>query len=75
MPRGASGVNTQRPPAVASPWCQVCEGLVSALTLVVGWEALIVLRDIRGLTAAEAEDVSAWMASALLERTLAEDAD
>lgn len=48
---------------------------MSALTLVVGWEALIVLRDIRGLTAAEAEDVSAWMASALLERTLAEDAD
>ena len=71
MPRGASGVTAN---GSRQPWCQVCEGLVSALTLVVGWEALIVLRDIRGLTAAEAEDVSAWMASALLERTLAEDA-
>jgi AcrR family transcriptional regulator len=42
------------------------ELLVSALTLLVGWEAMIVLQDIRGLTAAEAEEVSAWAAQALL---------
>jgi AcrR family transcriptional regulator len=42
------------------------ERLVSALTLVIGWEAMIVLQDIRGLTGSEAEDVSAWAARALL---------
>jgi AcrR family transcriptional regulator len=43
------------------------ERLVSALTLVIGWEAMIVLQDIRGLSASEAEDVSAWAARALLD--------
>ena len=46
------------------------ERLVSALTLLVGWEALLVLRDTRGLTAAQAEEVSAWAAAALLEAAL-----
>ena len=46
------------------------ERLVSALTLLVGWEALLVLRDTRGLTAAQAEEVSAWAAAALLEAGL-----
>jgi AcrR family transcriptional regulator len=40
--------------------------LVSALTLVIGWEAMIVLQDTRGLTASEAEDICAWAAHALL---------
>ena len=48
------------------------ERLVSALTLVVGWEALVVLRDVRGLDAGAAEDVSAWAARALLQAALAE---
>jgi AcrR family transcriptional regulator len=42
------------------------ERLVSALTLVLGWESMIVLQDTRGLTAGEAEDVCVWAAQALL---------
>lgn len=42
------------------------ERLVSALTLLIGWEAMIVLQDIRGLDASEAEEVCAWAARALL---------
>ncbi len=48
------------------------ERLVSSFTLLIGWEALIVLRDIRGLSPAEAEDVSAWAAKALLAAALGE---
>jgi AcrR family transcriptional regulator len=47
------------------------EELVSALTLVIGWEAMIVLQDIRGLTAAEAEDICAFAAHALLRAATA----
>lgn len=43
------------------------ERLVSALTLVIGWEAMIVLQDIRGLDARQAEDTCAWAARGLLE--------
>lgn len=39
---------------------------MSALTLLIGWEAMIVLQDIRGLDASEAEEVCAWAARALL---------
>jgi AcrR family transcriptional regulator len=46
------------------------ERLVSALTLLVGWEALLILRDTRGLSAKEAEEVSAWAAQALLDAAL-----
>lgn len=42
------------------------ERLVSALTLLMGWEATIVLQDTRGLTTAEAEEVCVWAARALL---------
>jgi AcrR family transcriptional regulator len=42
------------------------ERLVSALTLVIGWEPMILLQDVRGMTAAEAEEVCAWVARALL---------
>jgi AcrR family transcriptional regulator len=48
------------------------ERLVSALAMVVGWESLIVARDIRALSLAEAEEVSAWAARALVRATLAE---
>jgi AcrR family transcriptional regulator len=46
--------------------------LGAALAMVVGWEALIVQRDICGLTAQEGEDLSAWAARALVQATLAE---
>ena len=42
------------------------ERLVSALTLLIGWESMIVLQDTRALTAAEAEEVCVWAARALL---------
>lgn len=48
------------------------ERLVSALAMIVGWEALIVQRDIRALSLKEAEDVSAWAARALVKATLDE---
>jgi len=48
------------------------ERLVFALSMVVGWEALIVQRDICGLTPEQGEDLSVWAARALLQATLAE---
>jgi len=48
------------------------ERLVSALAMIIGWEALIVQRDIRALTLDEAEDLSAWAARALVRATLEE---
>ena len=48
------------------------ERLVSALALVVGIEALLVLRDIRGLDQAEMAAVSRWAARALLRASLEE---
>jgi hypothetical protein len=42
------------------------ERLVSALTLLIGWEAAIVLQDVRALDPAEAEEVCVWAARALL---------
>lgn len=50
------------------------ERLVSALALVVGVEALLVLRDIRGLDRAEMVAVSRWAARALLRASLEETA-
>jgi len=46
--------------------------LVSAMALITGIEALLVLRDIRGLSESQAIHVSQWMARAVLERTLRE---
>jgi AcrR family transcriptional regulator len=48
------------------------ERLVSALAMVVGWEALIVLGDVRGLDADEQLDVSLWSARALVRAALDE---
>jgi AcrR family transcriptional regulator len=50
------------------------ERLVSALTVCLGIDALIVLRDLRGLSDAEAEAVSLWSARALLRASIAEKA-
>jgi AcrR family transcriptional regulator len=48
------------------------ERLVSALVMVLGWEALIVQRDMRGLDARQGEELSAWAARALVKATLDE---
>ncbi|MFL5562644.1 MAG: TetR/AcrR family transcriptional regulator [Gemmatimonadaceae bacterium] len=48
------------------------ERLVSALAMVVGWESLIVARDIRALGIRQAEEVSAWAAQTLVRATLEE---
>ncbi|MDP8909696.1 MAG: hypothetical protein M3N47_11410, partial [Chloroflexota bacterium] len=48
------------------------ERLVSGLTLVIGIEALLVLRDIRGLDREQMEAVSRWAARALLRASLEE---
>lgn len=48
------------------------ERLVSALAMVVGWEALIVLSDLRGLPPAEQVETSLWSARALIDAALAE---
>ena len=48
------------------------ERLVSALSLIVGWEAQVVLRDVRGLDPAEEERVVTWAARSLVEAMLAE---
>jgi hypothetical protein len=42
------------------------ERLVSALTLLIGWESMIVLQDTRALAPAEAEEVCVWAALTLL---------
>lgn len=46
--------------------------LVSALAVSLGTEALIVLQDICSLSSAQAEDVSRWMAHALVKQSLAD---
>jgi hypothetical protein len=43
------------------------ERLISALTLLMGWESMIVLQDTRGLSAEQAEEVCVWAAQALLD--------
>lgn len=46
--------------------------LVTALAMIVGWEALIVQRDVCGLTPSEGEELSVWAARAFLRETLRE---
>ena len=48
------------------------ERLVSALAMVVGWEALIVLQDLRGLSPDEQLDTSLWAARSLIRTALDE---
>jgi hypothetical protein len=44
--------------------------LVSALSLVIGWEALVVLADVRGLARAAQLEVVAWSARAMVRAAL-----
>jgi AcrR family transcriptional regulator len=46
------------------------ERLVSALSVLLGWEALIVLRDIRALPPGQEQDVIAWACDALVKAAL-----
>jgi AcrR family transcriptional regulator len=46
--------------------------LVTALAMVVGWEALVTQRDVCGLSVLEGEELSVWAAQALLDATLRE---
>lgn len=46
------------------------ERLVSALSVVVGWEAMTVLRDVRGLDQRHEADVLVWTARTLVEAAL-----
>ncbi len=46
--------------------------LVAAFAMVVGWEALIVQRDVCGLSASEGEELSVWAARAFLRTALQE---
>jgi AcrR family transcriptional regulator len=46
--------------------------LVSALSIVLGWEAMIVLRDVRGLDATREEEVLRWTARMLVEAAVSE---
>ena len=48
------------------------ERLVSSLAVVLGWEAMIVLRDVRGLDTAQEEAAMRWAARALVEATISE---
>jgi AcrR family transcriptional regulator len=46
------------------------ERLVSALSLVIGWEAFVVLSDVRGLPRGEQLDVVVWSARAMVRAAL-----
>ena len=46
--------------------------LVSALAMVIGWEPLIVQRDVCGLSAEEGEELSVWAAHALVKAAVRE---
>ncbi len=49
---------------------QEFERLVSALTVLMGWEPLIILKDVRGLGQKEAESVLAFAARAIVDAAL-----
>src|SRR4051794_40752236 len=51
---------------------EVFERLVSSLAMVVGWEALIVLQDLRGLDADDQLETTLWAARSLVRAALAE---
>lgn len=47
------------------------EQLVSALCVLIGWEPMIVLKDVRGLDQKAAEDVLTFAVGAVVEKALA----
>jgi hypothetical protein len=53
---------------------RIFQRLVSGLAMVVGWEALIVLEDVRGLDHHDRTETSLWAAHALVKAALDEQA-
>jgi AcrR family transcriptional regulator len=49
---------------------QEFERLVSALTVLIGWEPMITLKDVRGLDPKQADDVLTFAAAAVVEKAL-----
>ncbi|GAA4605523.1 AcrR family transcriptional regulator [Actinoplanes octamycinicus] len=54
---------------------QSYQRLISALTMVVGWEAQIALRDVRGLDPQAEQEAMTWAARALVETAIREHDD
>lgn len=51
------------------------ERLVAALSVVIGWESMVVLRDVDGLGPRQEEEVLRWMAATLVQGMLTETED
>lgn len=73
--RGAR--RTQWIEQAVEPWrdqlnAEQFERLVSGLSVIIGWEAMIVLRDVRGLAAEDEQAVTLWAAQALVDAMLTE---
>jgi AcrR family transcriptional regulator len=71
--RRASWVERALAPAREQLSPERYERLVSALCVVLGWEAMVVLRDIRGLDADDEEQTLRWAARALVQAALDEE--
>jgi AcrR family transcriptional regulator len=59
-------------PAKSRLAAEAYERLVSALAMCLGWEAMIVLQDVRGLDQSDEEETIRWATRVLVEATLAE---
>ena len=46
------------------------ERLVSGLSVIIGWEAMVILRDVRGLDTTDEEDTLRWAATTLVRAAL-----
>ncbi|HEX3706429.1 MAG TPA: TetR/AcrR family transcriptional regulator [Mycobacteriales bacterium] len=80
LPAGASRRGHRRTAWIEQaiePWrerlsAEQFDRLVSALSMVIGWEAMVVLRDVRGLSGDDEEAVTRWAARSLVDAMLAE---
>lgn len=64
--RRVSWIEDAVEPLRATRSSEQIERLVSALSVLIGWEAMVVLRDVRGLDPEHEEAVLRWAAAALL---------
>lgn len=64
--RRVSWIEDAVEPLRATHSAEQIERLVSALSVIVGWEAMVVLRDVRGLEPDREEAVLRWMAATLV---------
>jgi AcrR family transcriptional regulator len=80
LPAGAARRGVRRTRWIeqaVEPWrdrlnAEQFDRLVSALSMVIGWEAMVVLRDLRGLAPDAEQAVTLWAARALVDAMLAE---